>query len=97
MQEREASCQRKLGHQTWGRQGRLRLLEVAQVPSLLSDGEAACGGAWLCSFLGRGQREDLRTEVVTATVSGAWIPFSSPGGTKTSGCFNLASSIGAEQ
>lgn len=61
------------------------------------DGEAACGGAWLCSSLGRGQREDLRTEVVTATVSGAWIPFCSPGGTKTSGCFHLASSIGAEQ
>lgn len=36
MQEREASCQRKLGHQTWGRQGRLWLLEVAQVLSLLS-------------------------------------------------------------
>ena len=61
------------------------------------DREAACGGAWPCASLGRGQREDLRAEVVTATDSGAWIPFSSPGGTKPSGCFHLASSIGAEQ
>lgn len=53
-------------------------------------------GAGLCSFLGRGQRAGLRTDVAITTVSAALVLFSTLGGTKPSGCFHLASSTGAE-
>ena len=53
-------------------------------------------GVGLCFFLGRGQRAGLRTEVAITTVSAAVVLFSTLGGTKPSGCFHLASSIGAE-